>query len=275
MRRSATLILVVVLLLLFGIARLPFERKLDASQRSAHLRSAALSLGLREQIGQLSYVAALSGFRSLVAAILWVQAHTAWEQTAWGRMVALFQSVTTLQPRSLIYWDIAAWHMAWNASIAARENPKEPSEFLRMKAEREYHELGRYFLERGIANNPDSYLLHERLGVLLRDKFGDHSASADAFLKAASFPEAPAYVKRMGAYELAKSPGREREAYDALRRIYLMGESERLPSVITDLGELEKKLDIPPADRLIAEQPPEERREPTGGAGDDKPGVEP
>lgn len=256
MRRAATLTLVVVLLLLFGAARLPFERQLDASQRSVHLRSATLGPGLREQIGQLSYVAALSGFRSLVAAILWIQAHTAWEQTAWGRMVALFQSVTTLQPRSLIYWDIAAWHMAWNASIAARENPKEPSEFLRIRAEREYHELGRHFLERGIANNPDSAMLQERLGILLRDKFADHSAAADAFLKAAAFPNAPAYVKRMAAYELAKAPGREREAYDQLRRIYLLGESERLPSVITMLGELEEKLAIPPADRLVPEPHP-------------------
>ncbi len=254
MRRVVTLVLVVSLLLLFGVARLPFERKLDASQRSANLRSATLDLSLREQIGQLSYVAALSGFRSLVAALLWIEAHTAWEQTAWGRMVALFQSVTTLQPRSLIYWDIAAWHMAWNASIAARNNPKEPSEFLRMKAEREYHELGLYFLKRGIANNPESAMLYERLGILLRDKFNDHSAAADAFLKAASLPGAPAYVKRMGAYELAKTPGREREAYELLHKIYLMGESERLPSVITMLGELEEKLNIPPADRLIHEQ---------------------
>jgi hypothetical protein len=165
-------------------------------------------------------------------------------------MAGLFQSVTALQPRSLVYWDLASWHLAWNASVAARENPREPSEFLRRRAEREYHELGRDFLERGIANNPDRYLLRERLGIMLRDKFLDHCAAADAFTAAAGHPEAPPYVKRLAAYELAECPGREREAYDKLRAIYLLGEDERLPRVVTLINELEAELDIPAAERL-------------------------
>jgi len=251
MRRPAVLwTAVVAALLLFGLARLPVEKSLDAAHRQAGLRTAALDLGLREQIGQLSYAAALSGFRSLVAAFLWIEAHTAWEETAWGRMAGLFQSVTALQPRSLVYWDLASWHMAWNASIAARENPKEPSEFLRLRAEREYRQLGRDFLERGIANNPERYLLHERLGIMLRDKFNDSCGAADAFAAAAAKPEAPPYIKRLAAYELSACPGREREAYEQLRAIYLLGEQEHLPRVITLINELEAKLDIPPAERL-------------------------
>jgi len=254
MRPVALWILVIGALLLFGVARLPVEQSLDQAHRAANLRTASLDIGLREQIGQLAYAAALSGFRSLVAAFLWIEAHTAWEQTAWGRMAGLFQSVTALQPRSLVYWDLASWHMAWNASIAARENPKEPSEFLRRRAEREYHELGRDFLERGIANNPDRYLLHERLGIMLRDKFADHCGAAEAFAAAAAQSGAPPYVKRLAAYELAACEGREREAYEKLRAIYLLGEDERLPRVVSLINELEAKLDIPPADRLA---PPE------------------
>lgn len=249
--RSAVLCTVVVAaLLLFGLVRLPVEKSLESAHRAAGLRSASLGIELREQIGQLAYAAALSGFRSLVAAFLWIEAHTAWEQTAWGRMAGLFQSVTSLQPRSLVYWDLASWHMAWNASIAARDNPKEPSEFLRRRAEREYQLLGRDFLERGIANNPDRYLLHERLGIMLRDKFNDHCGAADAFAKAAERPEAPPYVKRLAAYELAACKGREREAYEKLRAIYLQGEQERMPRVRTLLNELEEKLDIPSSERL-------------------------
>jgi hypothetical protein len=255
MPRFALWAAVIAALLLFGMARLPLERSLDEAHRAANLRAASLDVGLREQIGQLAYAAALSGFRSLVAAFLWIEAHTAWEQTAWGRMAGLFQSVTSLQPRSLIYWDLASWHMAWNASIAARENPKEPSEFLRRRAEREYHELGRDFLQRGIANNPDGYLLHERLGIMLRDKFKDHCGAADSFARAADKPGAPPYVKRLAAYELAACPGREREAYEKLRAIYLLGEEERLPRVITLINELEAELDIPPGDRLAPREP--------------------
>lgn len=250
MRSAGFWALIIGALLLFGFARLPVEKSLDASQRGARLRTAVLDIGLREQIGQLSYAAALSGFRSLVAAFLWIEAHTAWEQTAWGRMAGLFQSVTSLQPRSIIYWDLSSWHMAWNAAIAARDNPKEPSEFLRLRAEREYHRLGREFLEQGIANNPDSYVLRERLGILLRDKFGDHCGAAEAFTEAASMDGAPPYLKRMAAYELAECKGREREAYDRLRGIYAMGEKEHFPRVITLINELEEKLGIPPDQRL-------------------------
>ncbi len=250
MRSAATWALVIAGLLLFGLARLPLERGLEAQHRAAGLRTANLDLGLRDQIGQLSYAAALSGFRSLVAAFLWIEAHTAWEQTAWGRMAGLFQSVTSLQPRSLIYWDLASWHMAWNAAVAARENPKEPSEFLRQRAEREYHRLGREFLEQGIANNPDQYLLHERLGILLRDKLSDHGGAADAFARAAEMEGAPAYVKRLAAYELAECEGREKEAYERLRKIYNLGEDERLPRVLTLIRELEEKLAIPASERV-------------------------
>jgi hypothetical protein len=250
MRRAALWTVVIAALLVFGVARLPVEQSLEATHREAGLRSAALNIELREQIGQLAYAAALSGFRSLVAAFLWIEAHTAWEQTAWGRMAGLFQSVTGLQPRSLVYWDLASWHMAWNASIAARDNPKEPSEFLRRRAEREYHEIGRDFLQRGIDNNPDAYLLRERMGIMLRDKFSDHCGAADAFAAAAERPDAPPYVKRLAAYELAQCKGREREAYERLRAIYLLGENERLPRVITLINELEEKLNIPPSDRL-------------------------
>jgi hypothetical protein len=250
MRPAVLWTVVIAALLLFGLVRLPFEKSLDAAHSEAGLRTAALNIELREQIGQLAYAAALSGFRSLIAAFLWIEAHTAWEQTAWGRMAGLFQSVTALQPRSLVYWDLASWHMAWNAAIAARDNPKEPSEFLRRRAEREYHELGRDFLQRGIDNNPDAYLLRERMGIMLRDKFADHCGAAEAFAAAAERPGAPPYVKRLAAYELSQCEGREREAYERLRSIYLMGESERLPRVITLINELEEKLDIPRAERL-------------------------
>ena len=250
MRPAAIWVTVLALLLVFGAVRLPLEKSLDAQRLATGLRAPSLDIGLRERVGQLSYAAALSGFRSLVAAFLWIEAHTAWEQTAWGRMAGLFESVTSLPPRSLVYWDLASWHMAWNASVAARENPAEPSEFLRRRAEREYHRLGRDFLERGIANNPERYLLHERLGIMLRDKFHDHCGAADAFSRAAALEGAPPYIKRLAAYELAACPGREHEAYQRLRDIYLLGESERLPRVVTLINELEADLDIPPAERL-------------------------
>jgi hypothetical protein len=167
-------------------------------------------------------------------------------------MAGLFNTVTTLQPHTLLYWDIAAWHMAWNASISALQDTKQKSEVLRERARRQYIQLGRDILENGIRNNPDSYLLYERLGILLRDKVEDHSAAADAFFKAASFPNAPSYMRRFAAYEMAKVPGREREAYDLLLSLYHEGEKQRMPALLSKLRELEVKLSVPADQRIPA-----------------------
>jgi hypothetical protein len=239
-----------VLLVAFGAVLVPFQTRLAAEAKIAHFRSTVLNLDLREQIGQMGFLAALSGFRSPLAAFLWIEAHTAWENTEWGRMAGLFSTVTTLQPRSLLYWDMAAWHMAWNASVAAMQDTKQPSEALRTRAERQYFNLGKDFLERGIRNNPDRYQLYLQLGVLLRDKFEDHCAASEAFLRASEFSDAPPYCRRFAAYEMAKCPGHEREAYELLKALYLQGENQRLPTLLNLLREMEKKLDLQPSDRL-------------------------
>src|SRR4051812_46033603 len=149
------ILLVLFIVLASGAAKFPFERGLAATHQQLRLRGTELDLSLREHIGQSAYIAALSGFRSLVADILFIQAHAAWEQTEWSRVLLLFQQATTLQPRSVLFWDMAAWHMAWNASGAAWNDRTQPRQALRVKAQREYFALGKDFLERGIKNNPD------------------------------------------------------------------------------------------------------------------------
>src|SRR6185436_18019031 len=132
----------------FGWSRVPMEHALSKTQRQLHFQTVNFNLDLREQMSQLSFVAALSGFRSLVADALFLQAHVAWERTEWGRLLLLFRQVTALQPRTLLFWDMAAWHMAWNAGTAALNDPSQPRLALRIKAQRDYLPLGRDFLER-------------------------------------------------------------------------------------------------------------------------------
>jgi len=249
-------LIALLMLSIVGGALLPWQIELQKLAQQSRFRTAPSNLSLRELVGQSGFLAALSGFRSPLAAFLWIEAHTAWEKTEWGRMNGLFNTVTTLQPHSLLYWDIAAWHMAWNASVAALQDHKQQSEALRERARRQYIDLGRDFLERGIRNNPEQYLLYERLGILLRDKVEDHGAAADAFSKASSLPGAPAYIARFAAYEAAKAPGREREAYDRLLTLYNQGEKQRMPSLVVMLRKLEQKLNIPADQRIKAPATP-------------------
>jgi len=243
-------IVVLAALLVVGGLKLPVERDLAALHRQEHFRGVEFNLDLREKIGQLGFIAALSGFRAMVADALFLQAFAAWENTQWGRMVLLFRQITTLQPRMLLFWDTAAWHMAWNASLAAFNDQKQPRLALRVKAQREYFALGKDFLERGIKNNPDRPELYEALARLYKEKYKDHERASEFYAKAAALPEARPFDKRFSAYELSYCEGREREAYEHLRHLYDEGPQERLPTLVKRLKFLEEKLEIPQEQRV-------------------------
>jgi uncharacterized protein HemY len=162
----------------------------------------------------------------------------------------LYRQITTLQPRAILFWDMAAWHMAWNASVAAMNDQTQPRLALRVKAQREYFALGKDFLERGIKNNPEKPQLYDALGRLYKEKYKDHASASEFFAKAAALPGAWGYEKRFAAYELSYCEGREREAYERLRRLYDAGKDERLPTLITRLKFLEQKLNIPNEQRI-------------------------
>ena len=244
------ILLVLLILIVLGAIKLPIERDLAVIHRQEHFRGVEFNLDLREKLGQLGFIAALSGFRAIVADALFIQAHVAWERTEWSRVLLLFRHVTTLQPRSILFWDMAAWHMAWNASVAAMNDRAQPRLALRVKAQREYFALGKDFLERGIKNNPDRPQLYEALARLYREKYKDHERASEFFAKAAALPGAPRYNRRFSAYELSYCEGRERQAYDRLRQLYNEGEKQRLPTLITRLKFLENKLGIPQDERV-------------------------
>jgi len=247
-------VVVLAVLLAVGTLKLPIESNLAALHRQEHFRGVEFNLDLREKLGQLGFVAALSGFRAIVADALFIQAFSAWENTEWGRMLLLFRHITTLQPRVLLFWDTAAWHMAWNASVAAMNDRNQPRLALRVKAQREYFALGKDFLERGIRNNPDRPDLYEALARLYKEKYKDHERASEMYAKAAVLPGAPTFDRRFSAYELSYCEGREHEAYERLRSLYDEGPQERLPTLIARLKFLEEKLGIP-QDQRIPDKP--------------------
>ena len=67
------------MLLVFGVMKLPAERALSLQHRSRSAGQFAdvVNFDLREKIGQLGFVAALSGFRAMLADFLFIQAHVA------------------------------------------------------------------------------------------------------------------------------------------------------------------------------------------------------
>lgn len=250
-----TRLIAAVIILVFGAVRIPIEQRMEAEQRALHYHGAALNIRVWQQLSQLGFVAALSGFRAIAASVLSLQAHTAWQKVDWGRLKVLYDTICTLDPRNLQSWDTAAWHMAYNASVAALDDKTQPRVALRLKAQRTYFHIGEDFFLRGIENNPDHALLFERLAMLYRDKLKDPEKASYYYDEAAKRPDAMQYVHRFAAYELAKVPGREREAYQRLKSLYDQGEKEHLPTLLRSLREMEEKLQIPKEQRTSTASP--------------------
>ena len=60
-------LVVLAILVALGALKLPIERDLAALHRHEHFRGVEFNLDLREKLGQLGFIAALSGFRAIVA----------------------------------------------------------------------------------------------------------------------------------------------------------------------------------------------------------------
>jgi hypothetical protein len=99
------LFIALLILVAAGLVRLPVEHAITQRQAAAGFKRVNLTLDLRTQVSQAGFIAALGGYRSLVANMLWLEAHTAWEKTQWDRMYLLFNTVTALQPNAVVFWE--------------------------------------------------------------------------------------------------------------------------------------------------------------------------
>ncbi|HTS17173.1 MAG TPA: hypothetical protein VMP11_06335, partial [Verrucomicrobiae bacterium] len=200
---------VVVVLILFGIgfALLPLENTLRGERLQMKYGGAHVTFELREAIGQNLAIALLAGMRGIVADLLWIQSHSFWEKKEWLRQYRDIEVVVTLQPQSVMFWDLGQWHMAWNIGYGAYSDPNNRTKAEGIKREREWHEKAREFLSRGIDNIPNRYELYFMMGWLYFEKLSkdcDNPPCSDAFCKsasyfekAASFPDAPQFVPRI------------------------------------------------------------------------------
>lgn len=254
-------ILGLVVILVWGIIRLPIETRIAAEQKANRFGGFKLTATLRQQAGQAGFIAVLGGLRAAVADLLWIRAHVAWQKTQWGKMKLLFDVCTSLQPRRVMFWDNAAWHMAWNASVhALNDKAHVPEPVERWRNQQQYFKLGEDYMLRGIENNPDSWELYDRLGWFYRDKIGDKLKSAQAYEEASKRPGRLDYVRRQAAIQLSEVPGREEEAYRKLLALYNEGEKEWLPTLLKKIQLLERKLKIPQNERVYI--PPDDRLPP-------------
>lgn len=236
MNRAWSLTLGLSVILLWGAVKLPWEMQMTGEQRLATVGfSGPTAVAIREKLGQGLVLAALGGFRGLAANALMLQAHGAWEEQQWVRVRSALEMATLLQPRVALFWDLASWHLAWNAAVAAERYSDEPSETRRRMEARKWVEAGRSLLERGTRAVPEKALLFQRLGDLYWQRLADYHAAAGYYREALSKGDVPPYLERFVGYALDRAGDKQAalEYFQELRRS--MGEPpdpQRKPEVV-------------------------------------------
>jgi hypothetical protein len=121
------IVLAVLLLLLWAPFKIAWEQEISREQNRLRYGGMAMTRQLRDELGQGLTIGVLSGMRSVVADLLWLNVTAEWEDEEWFNMEGYINLCTALQPRSITFWDIGGWQLAWNASVSAMQDRTSPT----------------------------------------------------------------------------------------------------------------------------------------------------
>jgi hypothetical protein len=198
--RLRRVLLVALILSLWAPFKIVWEQEIGQEQNLLRYHGVPITRQLRDELGQGLTIGVLSGMRSVVADLIWViDMSIAWQNQEWFKMGGYINLCTSLQPRSTVFWDIGGWHLAWNASVAAAYDRKEPNELRRLKASRFWIEKGREIYVRGIENNPTYWRLYADTAQLYYQRLHDYRDAAVYYQQASELPNAPVYLERFPA----------------------------------------------------------------------------
>jgi len=254
-RRVALIALVVCLWAPFKLA---WEIGIERQQNDLRYHGLVVTRQLRDQLSQGLTIGILAGFRNIVADFVWLQVTVAWEKYEWFKMDALINLVTSLEPRSILFWDNGGWQLAWNVSIFVKEDViHQPNELRRLHDARFWIYRGLDVYRRGIENNPESWILRAHTALLYQQRLSDFREAAVYYQQAADMPGAPVFYERFPAI-MEQNAGDDRAAYAAWRALWLrLTPAERTQPVHEpdriekEIRRLEDKLAIPPEKRIF------------------------
>lgn len=230
-KRNQKILILIIALLAAGVIKSPWEEKAQKDFIAQGLLSEPLELSTREKIGQTCGAVALGGLRSVVATFINLAAYGSFENRDWVRLEEQFQLIVSLQPKTSYYWDVGAWHLAYNAAVDYKEREELPAP--RQEAlHRSYVFKGRAFLERGVRNNPNDWTLLSSLGRFYgtASKYPDYEKSAAAYQRAWETKKARNYEARAWLYSLARVPNQGKASL-ALARELFAKESNRVDTL--------------------------------------------
>jgi tetratricopeptide (TPR) repeat protein len=257
-QRLRRAMLIALLLGCWAPFKIVWEQRIAHEQDVLRYHGVVMTRQLRDQLGQGLTIGVLSGMRSVVADFIFVINMTlAWEKEEWFKMATDISLATALQPRAPTFWDIGGWQLAWNASIAAANDPTLPSDLRRIKASRFWLDRGLDVYLRGIENNPNSWKLWTDTGLLYQQRLKDFPKAAIYYQHAALIPGCPVFYERFPAY-MYENAGDDPDAYEAWKALWyrLTPEQREMKEhwkekIEQHTRKLEQKLSIPKEKRVF------------------------
>lgn len=249
LQKSPRWVLVVLGLAVFGLLRAPFEDRMQNRMIESNLLLPPPAQDAVQQMSQSALMGTLGGLRTLVSSYLVLEAFGHFSNKEWEDLRRSYAIITSLEPRDENHWRDVVWHLGINAT-ANMEIDESIPEFERKRRFNEYALLAVDLAEQGIEQNPESTTIRQQLAEVYREKLKDFCATARVYEELVGLPGSPQYSDRFVGYFLAKCPGREREAYDHLRRLYYEGDFNHTASLIVEIKNLEEKFDVLPALRI-------------------------
>ncbi|MBK1789865.1 hypothetical protein [Persicirhabdus sediminis] len=248
-------IICLTILLLFGFARVPFEASLTEDMREQNILPEKVDQLTREKLGQTGAAVTLGGMRSLVASLLNLRAFVEGEKAEWQKLEDTYELVTTLQPHTIIYWDLGGWQLAYNAAANVSLNAELP-EFERERQANLYIEKGDAFLRKGSKLNPDDWKLDRELARLWSNPYKkpDPRRAIKHLDDAIDSPEIIKndrdILRRAKFRELAKQPLQARAAFDFGRELFEESAHHRTPALCATLFALQNELSLNESEQI-------------------------
>jgi tetratricopeptide (TPR) repeat protein len=109
---------------------------------------------------------ALSGFRQVIAGLLWVRADSFFHSGNYDAILPVIRLITWLDPNWLDPYATGAWHLMYNFTDTDQ------------RSDRRYLPAGLSLLKEGIANNPNQYDMYKEMGWNNYDKIKNYPEAA-------------------------------------------------------------------------------------------------
>ena len=253
------LVVVIASLAVVGWVRVPIEQRITGELEAEHILTPSFDMESRASLSQKGFVASFGSLRPTMAAFTVLASATHHSRSEWSELEDDFETAVLLDPYNEYYWDLGAWHMAYNAAASSKENSELPP-LTRDKLFKEYILKGSDFYDRGIAANPKSWNLRKEKARLWSSphRIEDFPLVAETIESALEIEEIPDHQRRRFRsdlfYTLLRIPARANDAYRLGRELYDEGASSRFPSLLNGLCALQEHPRVEVSDPLTLAQ---------------------